>query len=443
MSYDGLPDNVKEKLDPWVLKAKERGLMSADDIYGLWDQKWDSADLEDAVAALGGRTATTAQNLVTDALVIDLGDILRNTPYECLIEVWEAQSTVLGRGEKSNPAAFLFGTAKVHDVKNGEWLEPALFSIAAFGDDSYIAEDVERDQTYKVRVTCQDLDQDVLVLNLLGGISKFEEIDGETFPSRIELMRNTFERTLITDLSEETSKNNWDYRLVEGTVVYAGVQPTRSGGQFGRIVLRDESCTPDALEEGDTVSLSAMADVAQATRFGKYSRVLALVITRWSEEYGISGNIKACEAEVLVAPRVAAAAAASSSDDDDSASTYFKKKLDDEPEDEEDDDDDWDDDDDEEVVEETPTEEEDDDDEWDDDEEEEDEEDEWIDDEDDEEGLDAEAIQALLAEVRDTNTPIARLREIADDHGVVPAEKSKSALREALNAHFRDMLQDL
>ena len=254
-------------------------------------------------------------------------------------------------------------------------------------------------------------------------------------------MRNTFDRTLITDLSDETSKNNWDYRLVEGTVVYSGVQPTRAGGQFGRIVLRDESCTPDALEEGDTVSLSAMADVAQATRFGKYSRVLCLVITRWSDEYGISGNIKAAEAEVLVPPRQTTATQNSSSDDDDSASTYFKKKLEDEPTEEEDDDEEWDDDEDE-VVEEPEVEEpeaDDEEDEWEDDEE--DEEVEWIDD--DEEGLDEESIKALLAEVRDTNTPIQRLREIADDHGVVPAEKSKSALREALNSHFRELLQDL
>jgi len=342
MTYETLPEEVKNKLGPWVNKAKSKDLMTPDDIHALWEQKWSSDDLADAVAALGGRSNPSAQGLITDALVIDLGDILRNTPYECYIEVWEAQTTVLGRGEKSNPAAFLFGTAKVHDTKNKEWLEPALFSIAAFGDDSYSCEDVERGKVYKVKVACQDLDQDVLVLGLLSGISKFEELEGETFPNRIELMRNSFDRTLIGDLGDETSKNNWDYRLVEGTVVYSGVQPTRAGGQFGRIVLRDESCTPDALEDGDTVSLSAMADVAQATRFGKYSRVLCLVITRWSEEYGVSGNIKAAEAELLVPPRAKTVVDTTSGDDDDSASTYFKKKLDDDaPEEEEDDDDDW------------------------------------------------------------------------------------------------------
>ena len=44
-----------------------------------------------------------------------------------------------------------------------------------------------------------------------------------------------------------------DYRLVEATVSFSGVQNSKTGNQFGKMLLKDESTmTLDAIESGET-----------------------------------------------------------------------------------------------------------------------------------------------------------------------------------------------
>ena len=127
----------------------------------------------------------------------------------------------------------------------------------------------------------------------------------------------------IAELEDDVSRGRNDYRLIEATVSYAGVQNSRAGNQFGKLLLKDDSTmTLDAIESGESLMLNALCSTDIATRFGKYSKILALITTKVQGEYGLSANIVVALPVILVAPIEAKPATAETKEDD--AADYFK-----------------------------------------------------------------------------------------------------------------------
>jgi hypothetical protein len=173
----------------------------------------------------------------------------------------------------------------------------------------------------------------------LGGLAS--EV-AQAFLTDIVLTDLTYEVMDISDLEDDVSRGRNDYRLIEATVSYAGVQNSRAGNQFGKLLLKDESTmTLDAIESGESLMLNALCSTDIATRFGKYSKILALITTKVQPEYGLSANIVVALPVILVAPVEATVAPTESKEDD--AADYFSKQsaqainLDDDDDDENDD----------------------------------------------------------------------------------------------------------
>ena len=82
--------------------------------------------------------------------------------------------------------------------------------------------------------------------------------------------------------------------------------------------------TLDAIESGESLMLNALCSTDIATRFGKYSKILALITTKVQGEYGLSANIVVALPVILVAPIEAKPATAETKEDD--AADYFKQQ---------------------------------------------------------------------------------------------------------------------
>ena len=178
------------------------------------------------------------------------------------------------------------------------------------------------------------------------GLASFAQEEYE-HGDRQELLKGLFDITDIADLEDNLSVGNNDFRLIEASVSYAGVQNSRAGNQFGKMLLKDDSTmTMDAIESGENLLLNCMCSTAIATRFGKYSKILALVSVKSSNDYGLSANMECAIGLVVVSPPEPETPKGGDDDDDDAAS-YFKTNV---PTITDDDDDE------EDVASETPTE---------------------------------------------------------------------------------------
>ena len=202
--------------------------------------------------------------------------------------------------------------------------EPSLFRLSLWDGDASIADDIERDGTYAMAVSCKNLDAEILDLRPMQGLSAFSSEEYE-HGSREELLRSMYDVTPIAELEDNLSSSLNDYRLIEATVSYSGLQNARSGSQFGKMLLKDDSTmTMDAIESGENLLLNCITSTGIASRFGKYSRVLALVTAKVND-YGLSANLECAVGLVVVKPPEAETSSTGGDDDsEDDAASYFK-----------------------------------------------------------------------------------------------------------------------
>ena len=319
-----LPKYAEKKLKPYIDKGVREGLWEDNSVVtDMFSTKAD--ELSSTLDEMGGIDSEIGQAFIVDAVTIDLSAILRQKKYTAEVEVWEVTHATVGQAS-GNPrdACWIYGQATVE--AGDDVMDPAMFQLSLWGSDVNIADDIERDGTYRIIVSCRDLNKDVLDLQTLAGMSKFAP-SKHKHSDRLQMMKDTFEVSDIADLMDDTSRGRLDFRLIEGTVSYAGVQNTRKGGQMGKMLLKDESTTTlEAIETGETLLLSSITSTDIAGRFGKYSKVLVLATVRNDARWGLSADVKCCEAITLVAPP-APQTAVSGDDSGDNAEDYFSETV--------------------------------------------------------------------------------------------------------------------
>ena len=318
-----LPKYAEKRLRPFIDSGISKGIFTDDStVIQLFANFAKDPTNKPQIDALGGMKSKLAQSFVTDAVLIDLTSILRQKRYTAHIDLYEVSHRTVGIAKGNpRPACFMIGQAVVEDT-DGSVMEPALFRMSLWDGDTAIADDVEADGKYSLSVSCRNLDAEVLDLRPLSGITSFnsEEYD---HMDRSELLKSMFDISPISDLDDDISRSPTDYRLVEATVSYAGVQNSRAGTQFGKMLLKDDSTmTMEAIESGENLLLNCITSTSIASKFGKYSRILALLTTKDNGEYGLSANVETAIGIITVAPPVAETTA--TDDDDDDASDYFK-----------------------------------------------------------------------------------------------------------------------
>ena len=320
----GLPEYAGKKLKPYIDKGVREGLWEDDSaVADMFTKK--ALELKSTLDEMGGIDSEIGQAFIVDAVTIDLSAILRQKKYTAQVEIWEVTHATVGQAS-GNPreACWIYGQTVVQ--AGDDEMDPALFQLSLWGSDVSIADDIERDGTYSLICSCRDLNKDVLDLQPLVGMSKFNPSEHKHAP-RVQLMKDTFEVSDIADLSDDISRGRLDFRLIEATISYAGVQNTRKGGQMGKMLLKDESTTTlEAIESGENLLLSTITSTDIASRYGKYSKVLALATVRNDAQYGLSADVKCCEAITLVAPPVPETAV-SGDDSADNAENYFAETV--------------------------------------------------------------------------------------------------------------------
>ena len=339
----GLPPVADKRLRPYIERGLASGIFSDETaVVELWKKTAKQPDLQDTISQLGGVKTEVAQGFITDAVLIDLTAILRQKRYSAHMELWEVNHRSFAKGDGTSRAAcFLMGQAVIED--GGSVMEPAIFRMALWENDVALADDLERGSTYLASVGCRDLDDEILDLKSLGGLTSFKAEDYE-HGSSADLLKDMYEITPIAELADDLSRGPQDFRLIEATVSYSGMKTARSGNQFGSMLLKDDSTmTMEALESGENLLLSAITSLDIVSEFGKYSKILALVRTSNSDQYGMSANIETAIGIVTVAPPQVEVA--TKDEDDDDAADYFKTEDSDLPVLGDDDDDDDDDDD--------------------------------------------------------------------------------------------------
>jgi len=311
-----LPAAVKKRLAPFIEKGVQNGIFADEKpVLDLFKRK--AAELSDTVTELGGLKNENAQRFVANCVMTDLSAMLRQKAYTGHFNVWSVSVRTTRNGR---PIANLFGQVAIED--GDDVMDTALFRMSLWDDDASLADDVVAGASYAAPVSCRNLETEVLDLRPLSGMTTFTEEDYE-HSSPVELLRDTFEVTPIAELEDDISRSRQDYRLVEGTVSYSGVQTSKAGNLFGKMALRDESSmTMEAIESGENLTLNAMCDTETANRFGKYSEVLALVTTSMSDQYGLSANIEAAVGIVTIAPPKVESVK-SGDDAEDNAASYF------------------------------------------------------------------------------------------------------------------------
>ena len=202
-------------------------------------------------------------------------------------------------------------------------MDSALFSMSLWDSEATIGDDVERDGVYSASVSCKNLNNLVLDLKPLAGLTKFAPEEYDHVDS-VELLKDSYEITPIAELEDDLSRGRNDYRLVEATVSFSGVQNSKTGNQFGKMLLKDESTmTLDAIESGENLLLNCITSTDIATRFGKYSKILALCTTKVRGQWGLSASVAVALGVIVVSPPEVEDTSSATTKEDDLAS-YFK-----------------------------------------------------------------------------------------------------------------------
>jgi hypothetical protein len=319
-----LPATAKKRLKPYVDRGISNGIFAdAKPVQEMFWRKARDPALATTIDELGGIDAEPAQQFVTETVLVDLSAILRQKRYTAHLEIWEVAHRTVGMASGNpRPACFIMGQAVVED--DDVESEPSLFRLSLWDGDASIADDIERDGTYAMAVSCKNLDAEILDLRPMQGLSAFSSEEYE-HGSREELLRSMYDVTPIAELEDNLSSSLNDYRLIEATVSYSGLQNARSGSQFGKMLLKDDSTmTMDAIESGENLLLNCITSTGIASRFGKYSRVLALVTAKVND-YGLSANLECAVGLVVVKPPEAETSSTGGDDDsEDDAASYFK-----------------------------------------------------------------------------------------------------------------------
>tara|TARA_Y100000004_G_scaffold33510_3_gene35556 strand:- start:3725 stop:5023 length:1299 start_codon:yes stop_codon:yes gene_type:complete len=324
----GLPAIAEKRLMPYIERGIQNGVFSdAEPVVELFRRKATEDGLKETIDTLGGMKSEMAQRFVTDCVLTDLSAILRQKRYLAHMEIWEVAHRTVGIAKGNpRPVCFIYGQAQIES--DGSTMEPAMFRMSLWDEDAALADDMERDGTYATSVSCRNLDAEVLDLRPLSGLTTFRDEEYE-HADRAELLKETFEQYDIADLEDHISRSPQDLRLIEATVSYAGVQNSKSGSTFGKMLLKDDSTmTMEAIEEGETLLLNCLCSTDIAQRYGKYSRILALVNTRMNGEYGLSANLEVAIPLVVVAPPKVEVEATGGDDSEDDAASYFSDDSD-------------------------------------------------------------------------------------------------------------------
>ena len=316
MSAKNLPASVKSRLQPFIDKGIQNGIFQdAQPVVALYRKK--AQELQDTVKELGGMKSKNAQMFVANCVMTDLSAMLRQKSFMVHLDVWTVDSRMTRTGRAM---ANVFGQAIVED--GDSTMETALFKMSLWDEDAALADDLVAGCTYNASVSCRNLDAEVLDFRPLSGMTTFTEEEYE-HGDRAQVLKDTYDTTPIAELENDISRNRNDYRLVQATVSYAGVQTSKTGNTFGKMLLKDESTmTIEAIETGEGLMLNALCDTTTANRFGKYSEVLALITTSMSEQYGLSATIECAVGLVVIAPPKVEAPK-SGDDAEDNASDYF------------------------------------------------------------------------------------------------------------------------
>jgi hypothetical protein len=328
-----LPKNVQSRLQPYIDRGVQNGIFVDDSpVVDLFSRKANDPNLRETIQALGGMKSPAAQGFVTDCVLTDLSNILRQKSYTAHMDVWEVAHRTVGIAKGNpRPVCFIYGQAVVED--GDAVMEPAMFSMSLWDDDAALADDLVRG-SWKAAVSCRNLDAEMLDLRPLTGLTAFNEEEYDHSPAE-DVLRNLYDVTDIADLEDDISRTPRDYRLVEATVSYAGVQTSRTGNQFGKVLLKDESTmTMDAIESGENLMLNCITTPDIASRYGRYSRILALITTKVNGEYGLSANLEIAVGLVVVEPPKPEVPEAVAGDDGaDDAADYFADDDDEETQD--------------------------------------------------------------------------------------------------------------
>ena len=317
-----LPAPAKKRLKPYIERGIANGIfVDAKPVAEMYHRKAADPSLAATIDDLGGTSAAPAQQFITETVLVDLSAILRQKKFNGHIEVWEIQHRIVGVATGNpRPLCAIFGQVVIDDEDME--MDPALFNMTLWDNDASLADDVERDGSYNIAVSCRNLDAEVLDLRAMQGIASFQPEDYD-HGDRAELLNAMFDVVSISDLENDISTSMKDYRLIEATVSFAGIQNSRAGNQFGKMLLKDDSTmTMDAIESGENLLLNCITSTSIASRFGKYSRILALVTTKMNGEYGLSANLECALGLVVVNPPEPETA--SGDDDSDDAADYFK-----------------------------------------------------------------------------------------------------------------------
>tara|TARA_R110000782_G_scaffold99508_5_gene185271 strand:- start:2355 stop:3533 length:1179 start_codon:yes stop_codon:yes gene_type:complete len=315
-----LPASVQKRLQPFIDKGIQNGIFSDNQpVVALYRRK--ATELKDTVTELGGMKNANAQRFVANCVMTDLSAMLRQKSYVGHLDIWSCDSRTTRTGRQM---ANIFGQVVIED--GDSTMDSALFKMSLWDEDASLADDIASGITYSASISCKNLDMEILDLKPLSGMTVFTEEEYE-HADRTQILRDTYEVTPIAELEENISRNRNDFRMVEATVSYAGVQTSKTGNAFGKMLLKDESTmTIEAIESGEGLMLNALCDTETANRFGKYSEVLALVTTSMSDQYGLSSNIQCAVGIVTIAPPVVEAPS-SGDDKEDNASDYFNKSA--------------------------------------------------------------------------------------------------------------------
>lgn len=324
-SKSNLPPVAHARLKPYIERGIANGIFHDDSsVVAMFKAKATDPSLKDTLASLGGIKSEMGQVFLTDIVLTDLTAILKQKRYTAHMEVLEISHNTIGAAS-GNPRQVcnIFGQVVVED--GDEQMDSALFSMSLWDNDAVIGDDVERDGVYVASVSCKNLDNAILDLRPLSGLTSFVAEEFE-HGDAVELIKDTFEVMPIAELEDDISRGRNDYRLVEATVSYSGVQNSKSGNQFGKMLLKDESTmTLEAIESGENLLLNCICSTDIATRFGKYSKILALITTKNSGDYGLSANVSLAVPVILVAPPQPEVATTTEKEDD--ASSYFSETI--------------------------------------------------------------------------------------------------------------------
>jgi len=320
-----LPPIASKRLKPFIERGIANGIFSDDSsVVAMFKAKATDPSLKETLDSLGGLKSEIGQAFITDIVLTDLTSILRQKRYTAHMKVWDISHNTVGVAS-GNPRQVcnIFGQVVMED--GDEVMDSAMFSMSLWDADASIGDDVEADGVYVASVSCKNLNNSTLDLRPLAGLTAFkpEDYDHE---SAIELLKDTYEVSPIADLEDDISRGRTDYRLVEATVSFSGVQNSKSGNQFGKMLLKDDSTmTLEAIESGENLLLNCICSPEIATRFGKYSKILALITTKVQGEWGLSANIAVAIPVILVAPPQPEVS--SKDDKEDDASSYFKNAI--------------------------------------------------------------------------------------------------------------------